>query len=73
MPKNKVPKGKQVTQARLACSIRSQKTEARRTQMTAGGNMMKCSGTTSTSSAGLAATKTTRTQRSQPTMQNIAL
>ena len=52
-----VPKGKQVTCARLVCSIPSQKTETRRFRIAAEGNLINYPGTTSTPSAWLTTIK----------------
>ena len=48
IPRNKVPKYKKVTYARIVCSIRPQKTEIHRVRLNAGGNLISYKGTTST-------------------------
>ena len=57
IPRNKVPRHKKVTYARIVCSIRSQKSEIHRVRLTAGGNLMSYEGTTSTPTAAITTIK----------------
>lgn len=48
IPKSKVPRDKRATHARIACSIRPQKSETHRARLTAGGNIINRKGDPST-------------------------
>ena len=56
--KNKTPRHKKVTCARIVCSIRPQKTETHRVRLTAGGNLISYEGITSTPTAAITTIKT---------------
>jgi len=57
IPRNKVPKHKKVTYARIVCSIHPKKTEIHRVRLTAGGNLISYKGTTSTPIASITTIK----------------
>ena len=56
--KDKVPRDKRVTYARLVCAIRPQKKETHRVRLTAGGNLVDYPGNTSAPTAGIVTIKT---------------
>lgn len=56
--KSNMPKNKTATYGRICCDARPQKTEVRRVQLTAGGNLIKYDVNTSTPTAGITTIKT---------------
>lgn len=56
--KSKIPKNKTVICGRICCDTRPQKTEVHRVRLTAGGNLIKYDGNTSTPKSGITTIKT---------------